>query len=203
VTSGGRNADCPLFLSSAAEQVLNSGVIAGYGLEDDSGLLRVYLPSKDGLVYKQATAPSTSTDDPKLKLVEDILVGVHLAAAVEAMVFGKKIGLDPDLLYEIVKGAAGVSAMFTEKVPAMIAGKSTSQGSIKEVVTKLVSSTYTSLRYKYLLIVSQKVAVEEASRLKYPLHLTATALQLFQLAAATGSADDPDVSIARIWDVRT
>ncbi|PQE28055.1 hypothetical protein CJF32_00005815 [Rutstroemia sp. NJR-2017a WRK4] len=185
VTSGGRNADCPLFLSSAAEQVLNSGVIAGYGLEDDSGLLRVYLPSKDGLVYEQATAPNTSSDDPKLKLVEDILAGVHLAAAVEAMVFGKKIGLDPELLYEIVKGAAGASAMFTEKVPAMISGKSNSQGSIKEVVAKL------------------KVAVEEASRLKYPLHLTATALQLFQLAAATGSADDPDVSIAKIWDSRT
>jgi 3-hydroxyisobutyrate dehydrogenase len=149
VTAGGRNADCPLFLSSSAEQVLNSGVIAGYGLEDDSGLLRVYLPSKDGLVYEKTTAPNTSADDPKLKLVEDILAGVHLAAAVEAMVFGKKIGLDANLLYEIVKGAAGASAMFTEKVPTMLGGQSTSQSSIKDVVAKLVSSIYTTLWYRH------------------------------------------------------
>lgn len=42
--------------------------------------------------------------------------------------------------------------------------------------------------------------MEEANRLKYPLYLGATALQLFQLAALRGWGDEPDVAILKIWE---
>jgi len=47
---------------------------------------------------------------------------------------------------------------------------------------------------------SQTEAIEEANGLKYPLHLTGTALQLFQLASMQGLGKEPDVAIVRIWD---
>jgi len=42
--------------------------------------------------------------------------------------------------------------------------------------------------------------MEEANRMKYPLHLAGTALQLFQLAALKGFGKEPDLAVSRIWD---
>ena len=46
----------------------------------------------------------------------------------------------------------------------------------------------------------QTESMEEANRLKYPLHLAGTALQLFQLAALKGFGTEPDLAVSRIWD---
>jgi 3-hydroxyisobutyrate dehydrogenase len=53
---------------------------------------------------------------------------------------------------------------------------------------------------RILLILKQTESIEEASRIKYPLHLAGTALQLFQLATTRGLGKEPDVAILRIWD---
>ncbi|KAA8574948.1 hypothetical protein MFRU_002g03990 [Monilinia fructicola] len=183
VTADGRRVKCPLFLCSAAEQVLVSGVRSGFGLEDDSGLVRAYIPTQPSLVFEQTTAATAvSGHDPRLKLVEDILSGVHLVAAIEAMAFGQAIGLDTEMLYDIVKGAAGASTIFVERVPALLSGKCTSKVTINNIIARL------------------NLAIEEASRVKYPLHLTATALQILQLASARGLGDEPDIAVAKIWD---
>lgn len=46
----------------------------------------------------------------------------------------------------------------------------------------------------------QTESVEEANRMKYPVHLAGAALQLFQLAATRGLGKESDVAITRIWD---
>lgn len=51
-----------------------------------------------------------------------------------------------------------------------------------------------------MLTIKQDLAIEEAGRIKYPLHLTATALQILQLAHARGLGEEPDVAVAKIWD---
>lgn len=51
-----------------------------------------------------------------------------------------------------------------------------------------------------LLTLKQTESIEEASRIKYPLYLAGTALQLFQLATTRGLGKEPDVAISRIWD---
>jgi len=47
---------------------------------------------------------------------------------------------------------------------------------------------------------SQTEAIDEAAKIKYPLNLAATALQLFQLAALKGLEDEAEISLVRIWD---
>jgi len=42
--------------------------------------------------------------------------------------------------------------------------------------------------------------MEEANKLKFPLHLAGTALQLFQLASMRGLGKEPDIAVARVWD---
>ncbi len=46
----------------------------------------------------------------------------------------------------------------------------------------------------------QTESIEEANKMKYPLHLAGTVLQLFQLAHLRGLGKEPGVAMARIWD---
>lgn len=46
----------------------------------------------------------------------------------------------------------------------------------------------------------QRVSVAEASKMKYPLHLGGTALQLLELAALKGLGKEPDVAVSQLWD---
>lgn len=48
---------------------------------------------------------------------------VHLVSAMEAMSLGKKVGLDTKQLFEIIKGAAGGSWMFKERIPGLLSGE--------------------------------------------------------------------------------
>ena len=57
-----------------------------------------------------------------VKLINQLLAGVHTVAAAEAIVFGAKPGLDTDSLYEIVRNTAGCSWMFNNRVPPMLNG---------------------------------------------------------------------------------
>jgi 3-hydroxyisobutyrate dehydrogenase len=138
VTAGGRSAKFPLFLSSVTEQVLATGVSAGFGLVDDSALASVYLPKEPDLVLKQASAASTAGSDAKLALVVKAMAGVHLVAAAEAMCLGSRVGLETGQLFEIISGAAGASTMFVERVPQLLSGKWTSTKTVNNVIYDLV-----------------------------------------------------------------
>ncbi|KAH6673206.1 NAD binding domain of 6-phosphogluconate dehydrogenase-domain-containing protein [Halenospora varia] len=185
VTAGGRSADFPLFLASTTEQVLASGVSAGYGLKDDSALVKIYLPQSPDLVLKQASAPTSLSPEDEarnLKLVEQVMSGVHLVASMESMILGAKVGLETKQLFEIISGAAGNSWMFTDRTPQLLSGKWTATKTVDDVIAEL------------------KQSLEAAASIKYPLHLAATALQLLQLASLRGFGKEPDVAVSRIWD---
>jgi len=141
VTAGGRAEKFPLFLSSSTEQVLAIGVSTGYGLEDDSKLTKVYLPKDPTLVLEQASSSVTTIEaELKLKFVRQVMAGVHLAAAAEAMSLGAKVGLDTKQLFEIISTAAGSSWMFKDAAPQMLSGDWTSERTVDDVIVELVSS---------------------------------------------------------------
>lgn len=57
----------------------------------------------------------------KLKFVANLLVTIHNVSAAEAVVMGLKSGLDPKLLYKVVRDGAGTSRIFEVRAPLMIA----------------------------------------------------------------------------------
>jgi putative dehydrogenase len=57
----------------------------------------------------------------KMKFVANLLVAIHNVSAAEAMVLGKKAGLDPALVYKVVGDGAGSSRMFQVRGPMMVA----------------------------------------------------------------------------------
>jgi len=55
-----------------------------------------------------------------VKLTNQLLVGIHTAAAVEALVFGVKAGADPGVLLDIIGSSFGASEMFKRTVPMVL-----------------------------------------------------------------------------------
>lgn len=58
----------------------------------------------------------------KMKFIANLLVAIHNVSAAEAIVLGEKAGLDPGMLYEVIKDGAGSSRMFEVRGPLMVAG---------------------------------------------------------------------------------
>lgn len=58
----------------------------------------------------------------KLKYIANLLVTIHNLSAAEAIVLGRRSGLDLDLLFKVIRDGAGTSRMFEVRAPLMIAG---------------------------------------------------------------------------------
>ncbi len=56
------------------------------------------------------------------KIVNQLLAGVHIAAACEAITFAKALGLDIDKVYEVITASAGNSWMFENRAPHILQG---------------------------------------------------------------------------------
>jgi 3-hydroxyisobutyrate dehydrogenase-like beta-hydroxyacid dehydrogenase len=70
-----------------------------------------------------------------VKLVNQLLVGVHSLVALEALVFGVKAGADPRKLLEVVESSFGNSAMFSRTVP-MVLDRQFSSATDVRILTK-------------------------------------------------------------------
>jgi len=114
------------------------------------------------------------------KMINQILVYSHLAAAAEAMTVCRKLGVDGQAVYDVICTSMGASAIFESRVPSLLDGTYQSGGSL-------------SIALKDLGIVE-----EVARELGLPMPMTAQATQLFRATAATGGLDQDDLGVARL-----
>jgi 3-hydroxyisobutyrate dehydrogenase len=128
-------------------------------------------------VYELGDAAGTGA---AFKIVNQLLAGVHIAAACEAITFAQRLGLNIDKVYEVITASAGNSWMFENRVPHVLAGDYTPHSAV-DIFTKDLG------------IVSDIGRSE-----KFPLSMAATALQLFLMTAAAGMGKDDDASVARL-----
>jgi len=59
----------------------------------------------------------------RMKYVANLLVAIHNVASAEAMVLGMKSGLDPQMIFDLVKIGAGNSRVFELRAPMMVKDK--------------------------------------------------------------------------------
>lgn len=57
----------------------------------------------------------------RLKFIANLLVTIHNLSTAEAIVLGRRSGLDLNLLYKVIRDGAGTSRMFEVRAPLMIA----------------------------------------------------------------------------------
>jgi 3-hydroxyisobutyrate dehydrogenase len=117
----------------------------------------------------------------RVKLINQLLAGVHIAAAAEAMALGIKIGCDPQSLYDVISNSAGASWMFQNRVPHILAGD------------------YTPLSAVNIFVKDLGIVLESGKRNVFPLPLTAAAHQLFMMAAAQGHGAEDDSAVIKVF----
>ncbi len=75
-------------------------------------------------------------DGQRMKLVNQLLCGVHIAAAAEALAFAESLGLDPGECWRVLRDGAAASFMFEDRGARMIAGEFSSPRSALDIFVK-------------------------------------------------------------------
>lgn len=115
------------------------------------------------------------------KMINQLLAGVHIAVASEAMTFAARQGLDLPRLYEVITASAGNSWMFENRMAHVLAGDYTPHSAVDIFVKDL------------------GIIQDMARATKFPVPVAAAALQMFLAAAGMGMGRDDDASVARVY----
>lgn len=86
-----------------AEQTYLLALAQGYGAQDDAGMVRMYFP--ESVISIQAKS-STEDKHRAIALVQNVLVGIHLCATVEAISFAAALKLPMNQFFKLVNSAA-------------------------------------------------------------------------------------------------
>ncbi len=129
-------------------------------------------------VYELGDAPGLGA---AFKMVNQLLAGVHIAAASEAMAFAARQGLDLSKVYEVITASAGNSWMFENRMPHVLEGDYSPRSAVEIFVKDL------------------GIVQDMARAAKFPVPVAAAALQMFLMTAAAGMGRDDDASVARLY----
>ena len=168
--------DAPMS-GGAAKAATGQLTFMASGSKDAFAKARPVLDAIAGTVHELGDAPGIGAS---FKMVNQLLAGVHIAAACEAITFAHKLGLDMATVYKVITGSAGNSWMFENRIPHVLNGDYSPRSAV-DIFTKDLG------------IVSDMGRVE-----KFPLQMSATALQMFLMTAAAGMGRDDDASVARM-----
>ena len=136
----------------------------------------------DGIASTVHRLGEAAGDGSAYKMINQLLAGVHIVAAAEAMSFGIKNGLDPQALYEVITGSAGNSWMFENRGQHILDGDYTPHSAIDIFVKDL------------------GIVLDTSSQLRFPLPLAAAASQLFTMAASKGWGALDDAAVAKVYE---
>jgi 3-hydroxyisobutyrate dehydrogenase len=117
----------------------------------------------------------------KVKTIHQLLAGVHIAAAAEAMALGLREGVDPQALYDVISNSAGNSWMFGNRMAHVLAGD------------------YTPLSSVDIFVKDLGLVLDLARSSKFPLPLASTAHQMFMQASSAGHAKEDDSAVIKIF----
>jgi 3-hydroxyisobutyrate dehydrogenase len=117
----------------------------------------------------------------KVKIINQLLAGVHIAAAAEAMALGLREGVDAASLYEVITNSAGNSWMFENRMAHVLA------------------ADYTPLSAVDIFVKDLGLVLDTARASKFPLPLSSTAHQMFMQASTAGFGREDDSAVIKIF----
>jgi 3-hydroxyisobutyrate dehydrogenase len=122
-------------------------------------------------------------DGQALKLVNQLLAGVHIAAAAEALGFAAALGLDPRAAWDVVRHGAAGSFMLGDRGARMLDGEFEPVRSALDIFVK-----------------DMGLVVSAAKARKLPTPLAAAAEQLYLTGAAEGLGRRDDSSLISLYE---
>jgi 3-hydroxyisobutyrate dehydrogenase len=138
-------------------------------------------PALDAMAAKLYELGDAPGQGAAFKMVNQLLAGVHIAAASEALAFAARQGLDLRRVYEVITASAGNSWMFENRMPHVLDGDYTARSAVEIFVKDL------------------GIVQDMARSARFPVPVASAALQMFLMAAASGMGGDDDASVARIY----
>lgn len=171
---GNRVIDAPVTGGAAGAEAGTLTVIAAGSAEDLAAAEPVLKPMA-GQVFRVGDQPGQGQ---MIKLVNQLLVGTHLAAAVEAMALARAAGADLQQVYDLLITGQARSQMFVSRF-----------GSLLESGFKNASS---------MRIFTEKdmpLVLNAGREFRVPMVTASAALQTMQLVSGFGSEDASDVML--------
>lgn len=135
----------------------------------------------DAMAAKVYRLGDRAGNGSKVKIINQLLAGVHIAAAAEAMALGLREGVDAAALYEVITHSAGNSWMFENRMAHVLAGD------------------YSPLSAVDIFVKDLGLVLDTARASKFPLPLSATAHQMFMQASTAGFAREDDSAVIKIF----
>jgi L-threonate 2-dehydrogenase len=116
-----------------------------------------------------------------VKIIHQLLAGVHIAVAAEAMALASRAGVPLDLMYQVVTQAAGNSWMFENRMPRVLNGDYNPRSAVDIFVKDL------------------KLVAQQGQALNFPLPLASAALNQFLNASNAGHGQEDDSAVIKAY----
>ncbi len=117
-----------------------------------------------------------------VKAANQLLVSIHVVATAEAMVLATKAGVDPELLFEVIKKSVGTSFMFEQKVPLILARDFRNRGALDIQIKDL------------------DICLKMGRELDVPLYLSALSRELFIMAEGKGYGREDLCAVTKLLE---
>jgi 3-hydroxyisobutyrate dehydrogenase len=132
--------------------------------------------AKIAVCGEQAGAGST------VKMINQMMCGILVAATAEGIALAAKSGADPKIVYDVIKDGAARSFVWQDRVPDILARDYSPKG-VVEIFTKDLG-----------------IALDGAKDVNFPAPLTAAAMQQFLAAASMGYLRDSDAAVVKVYE---
>lgn len=116
-----------------------------------------------------------------VKIIHQLLAGVHIAVGAEAMALAARAGIPLETMYEVVTNAAGNSWMFENRMRHVVEGDYSPKSAVDIFVKDL------------------NLVADTAKSLHFPLPLASTALNMFTEASNAGYGREDDSAVIKIF----
>lgn len=116
-----------------------------------------------------------------MKMINQLLVGVHIAAAMEAIALSIKSGIDAETLFEVITLSAGNSWIFEDRVPHVLNNDYTPKSAVDIFVKDL------------------GIGLDAGKRENFPLPVSTAAFKQFVAANVMGLGGDDDAAVIKVY----
>jgi L-threonate 2-dehydrogenase len=137
------------------------------------------LAATSAKVFRLGDAPGIGS---LVKTVNQLLAGVHIATAAEAIALAAKAGADTRAVYDVISASAGNSWMFGNRVPHML------------------DDDYSPLSAVEIFVKDLGLVLNTGHELRLPLPMAAAAHQLFLAAAGAGHGRLDDAAVVKVYE---
>ena len=188
----------PAFVAAAAERLTARGLamldapISGGPARARDGTMSMMIAGpaaardRAGAVLADAAAKrfvigERPGDGARMKLVNNMLAGVNLAAGCEAMALALRLGLDPQIAHDVINASSGGSWMFADRMPRVLAGDYATKAAV------------------HILAKDLGLLLETAAENDFPAPIAAVARQAYLATMALGHGDEDDSAVIKSY----